>query len=125
MNRRWMWIVAALVLVIQSFPDRGLGAPAKKEEPLKIVAAQEPLRLDISQFTSGNDRVILENWAEFLLTRETSGKVVPGLATAWKVSPDGKRVDFTLRKGVKFHSGDLFYRQRCFIQLRAGKENEQ
>ena len=107
MIRKIMFLCFAVVLITGALPDFVRGAEAK-DEVLKIVAAQEPLTLDISQFGSGNDRVIVENWSEFLLGRETSGKVVPGLATAWKVSADGKRVDFTLRKGVKFHSGDLF-----------------
>jgi peptide/nickel transport system substrate-binding protein len=107
MTRKSLFFCAAMVLLIGAFPDFGHGAQAK-DEVLKIVAAQEPLTLDISQFGSGNDRVIIENWGEFLLSRETSGKVVPGLATTWKISADGKRMDFTLRKGVKFHSGDLF-----------------
>jgi peptide/nickel transport system substrate-binding protein len=34
------------------------------------------------------------------------GKLVPGLATAWKVDPkDGKKWLFTVGKGVKFHDG--------------------
>jgi peptide/nickel transport system substrate-binding protein len=31
----------------------------------------------------------------------------PGLAESWSVSPDGLVYDFVLRKGVRFHTGDL------------------
>ena len=37
------------------------------------------------------------------------GKLIPGLATEWKVDPkDNKVWRFTLRKGVKFHDGSDF-----------------
>jgi peptide/nickel transport system substrate-binding protein len=37
-----------------------------------------------------------------------STKIVPWLATSWKVSPDKRVYDFTLRKGVTFHDGTKF-----------------
>ena len=56
----------------------------------------------------GASAPIAENIAERLIGLTTDGKFIPGLATSWKISPDGKEIDFFLRKGVKFHNGDPF-----------------
>lgn len=37
-----------------------------------------------------------------------STKILPSLATGWKVSPDKTVYTFTLRRGVRFHDGTLF-----------------
>ncbi len=41
------------------------------------------------------------------LNRRTQ-QLEPELATAWKVSPDGRRIEFTLRPGIKFSDGTPF-----------------
>jgi peptide/nickel transport system substrate-binding protein len=46
------------------------------------------------------------NVMEYLIEATPDGKLVPGLAADWKVADDKMSVVFTLRKGVKFHSGD-------------------
>lgn len=59
------------------------------------------------QFTGHTIYDPLVAWESNIATRP--GKLVPGLATAWKVNPaDNKKWSFTLRKGVKFHDGSDF-----------------
>lgn len=43
-----------------------------------------------------------------LINRDYDGSFKPALAEKWDVSPDGKVYTFTLKKGVKFHSGKDF-----------------
>jgi len=43
-----------------------------------------------------------------LINRDYDGSFKPGLADKWDISPDGKVYTFTLKKGVKFHSGKDF-----------------
>jgi len=79
-----------------------------KKSPLKITVALpgEPDTLDptTTRF-SVTSAPIGNNIFERLVDLTPDGKFVPGIAS-WKVSPDGKIVEFTLRKGIKFHSGD-------------------
>lgn len=37
-----------------------------------------------------------------------SGKILPGLAERWEISPDGRTYTFFLRRDVRFHDGTMF-----------------
>ncbi len=52
------------------------------------------------------DRVVFSNIYEGLIKVDRNGQFIPGLATKWEVSPDGKIYTFNLRQGVKFHNGE-------------------
>jgi peptide/nickel transport system substrate-binding protein len=87
-------------------PSIILGAPRDAPKKLVIAYIMEPDTLDAtSSRLSMVSGPVFENMTERLVGLTPDGKLVPGLAS-WKVSPDGKVIDFTLRKGIKFHSGD-------------------
>jgi peptide/nickel transport system substrate-binding protein len=122
MSGKSIFLYVAIVLLIGPFPDFGHGAQAK-DEVLKIAVGSEILSPDHSLYASGADIIVVENWGEWLLNRATSGEFTPGLATSWKVSPDGKKIECTLRKGVRFHSGDLLTTKDVQFSFERGRKN--
>ena len=75
---------------------------------LTIAYNEEPKTSDMQMNT--DDYLIPLNVYDRLVECVTTGpgksSLVPGLATAWKVSANGKVYTFHLRKGVKFHNGE-------------------
>ena len=107
MSTRFTFVFLAMVLAMGlTFAQPGLAAPSPVQ--INIAVKGEVGSLDATYDSFGANGIVLQNIYEFLIDKETNGKLIPGLATSWTVSPDGKTIDFTLRKGVKFHSGDPF-----------------
>jgi len=76
-----------------------------------LVVAQgvEPPGLDPTIATSAAiPRVVYGNVLEGLVRIDRNGKIIPALASSYKISPDGKEYTFSLKKGVKFHDGKAF-----------------
>jgi peptide/nickel transport system substrate-binding protein len=104
MNGKRSLLLTAVLSILLWLPAHSNAAPANR---LLIAMGQEPTTMDPSACYVGSaDYQVSLNYAERLLSMSTSGQLKPGLATSWKMSSDGKVIDFTLRKGVKFHSGD-------------------
>ncbi|HEX2966373.1 MAG TPA: ABC transporter substrate-binding protein [Syntrophorhabdaceae bacterium] len=83
-------------------------APTPGIKRVIIAVPSEPDTLDLSNSKIGTAEAIGANITERLINITPDGKLVPGLAQSWKVSTDGKDIDYFLRKGVVFHSGDPF-----------------
>jgi peptide/nickel transport system substrate-binding protein len=120
-----IFVCFTLLFLILGLMEAANSAPPKKSS-LKITVAlpAEPDTLDptTTRF-SVTSAPIGNNIFERLVDLTTDGKFVPGIAS-WKVSPDGKIVEFILRKGVKFHSGDpLTTKDVEFSHNRALKNN--
>jgi peptide/nickel transport system substrate-binding protein len=74
---------------------------------LVIQRAGEIESLDPHQAFDKNNTEIINNVYDTLVTFEgNSTKLIPMLATDWKVSSDTKTIQLSLRKNVKFHSGN-------------------
>ena len=62
--------------------------------------------LDPSLVGGSTAPILLPQIFDYLTMLSPNNRIVPGLASSWKVSDDGKQWTFTLRKDVKFHNGD-------------------
>ena len=50
---------------------------------------------------------ILSLLGDALITMDAQGRAQPALAQSWQADPSGRRWQFTLRSGVKFHDGSV------------------
>lgn len=81
--------------------------PPKAQAPLVVIAPQNT-GLEPQLHGSGAQRVLTTNIYENLVKLAPDGKtILPSLAESWK-RVDNLTYEFSLRKGVKFHSGDPF-----------------
>lgn len=80
--------------------------PALGRDSLVVALEKSISNLD-AQVTSTGDS-ILYAWQVYdtLYGFDPTGNLVPRMASAVKVSPDGRSYTFTLRPGIRFHNGD-------------------
>jgi len=81
---------------------------ASAEKVLTIAYNEEPQTSDMQMTTSCYliPLNVYDRMVECVTTGPGKSALVPGLATKWEISKDGKVYTFHLRKGVKFHNGE-------------------
>lgn len=84
----------------------------QSQEPLKEVKTElnialsvDPDGLDPHRTTAASTFQITNNIYDTLVKVTPQGELVSGLGESFKISEDGMKVTFNLRKGVKFHNG--------------------
>lgn len=87
----------------------GTVAPTIAAEKGEIVIAQPVLRqqFDPTAMVATTDFLVQDMLYDGLFNLTEEG-ITPALAESWKISADGKHIDFKLREGVTFHNGDPF-----------------
>jgi peptide/nickel transport system substrate-binding protein len=80
----------------------------KRGGTLRAGLDSDPPNMDPHRSTAAVDRQVFQSLYDKLVDTDQNLAIVPMLATSWTISPDGKTVTFTLRRGVKFHDGTPF-----------------
>jgi oligopeptide transport system substrate-binding protein len=106
------YTAAALVLALF------VAAPAKAETVLREGNAAECGTLDPTRFQQTNEDHIIADLFEGLTTTEPGGRIGPGQAESWTVSPDGKVYTFTLRAGLEWSNGEPLTAEDFVYSLR-------
>src|SRR6185436_1061468 len=111
-RRRIAPVASALVAVIVAaglltqFATASI-ATSKSSGVLVIDCVLNSRLMDPQRENSSTSNIALHAMYDTLVTFKGTdySKVLPSLATTWKVSDDGKSVTFNLRKGVVFSDG--------------------
>lgn len=105
----------ALVLLALALSACGGAAPSapaasnpQSSSPITISLNADPPSLDPAFSSALVDRQVHNSIYDKLVDLDTNAKIVPMLATEWKISDDGLTYTFTLREGIKFHDGTDF-----------------
>jgi len=109
-HRRLFFAIGVLAIALTA-TGIGLagGSGSSAKDTLVFGAAADPTLLDPALVSDGESfRATAQIFEGLTTLKPGTLKVVPGLATKWKVSNGGKTFTFTLRKGVKFHDGTTF-----------------
>ncbi|WP_174874626.1 ABC transporter substrate-binding protein [Vogesella oryzae] len=85
-------------------------ATATYAKPLTVCTEASPEGFDVVRYnslttTNASADVIFNRLVDY---DARAGKVVPSLASSWKVADDGQAITFTLRPGVSFHKTAWF-----------------
>lgn len=98
----------SLLTVLGSVMLLGAALPTHAESVLKVGLGADPDMLDPHLARTYYGRFVFASLCDRLVDVDANLKVVPGLATAWTWSEDGKTLTMTLREGVTFHDGEKF-----------------
>jgi len=96
---------AAQPTVAPTTPPAAAAGQPKRGGVLKVGLQADPTSLDPQKTSLTALFHVTEHIYSLLVRLKPDLTVEPDLAEKWDISPDGKTYTFTLRQGVKFHSG--------------------
>lgn len=121
-------LIGALLLTSCTGTDSSPG-PTGDADPnatLTVRLSLEPSNLDIRRTSGASlEQALIDNVYQGLVTRDgdQDNAIVPALASARTVSPDGLTYTFTLREGVTFHDGSALTADDVVTSLQTAKDD--
>lgn len=110
MKRNWKGVVrSAVALVAFSLLAGvpGTGAAPMDGVELRVGSAKDIIALDPVRTNDADSQLVYNLIFDSLALIGPDGKVIPHLAERWTVSSDGLTYTYHLRRGVRFHNGDV------------------
>src|SRR5579864_3900644 len=92
----------------QTGPGQAAGKPAGSGGTVTFALENDVIDFDPMLSRAFVDRNAHYQIYDSLVRVDQTGKIIPWLAEKWDLSQDGKKMTFTLRKGVKYHDGSVF-----------------
>ncbi len=110
-------MVHQLKLSVAAFALMASAAWAQQTD-ITIGMGLEPPNLDpTGGAAAAIDEVVYANVFEGLTRFAPDGSVIPGLASSWEISEDGRTYTFTLRPNVTFHDGTAMTAEDAVFSL--------
>ena len=103
-----IWLIATAIVLLLAVPVTTHFVFQPEVRQIYVALEAEPITLDPFSAVDRISPVIQQVIFEGLLELGPQNTVLPKLATAFAVSPDGRSITFTLRPGVRFHDGSPF-----------------
>ena len=95
-------VLLLALLLLASCSGKGSSVPS---DEIRIGVAQDFDSLDPHHMTAAGTKEIMFNVYEGLVKPDSSGNIVPAVASGYSRSQDGKTYTFKIRDNVRFHNG--------------------
>jgi oligopeptide transport system substrate-binding protein len=122
MNRARLTLVALLgIFLLSAVVVWSVGPKGVRQATHAVLTrglTSDPESLDPHKARSVQANEVLRDIDEGLLSYSPGGELVPGVAAAWQVSPDGLTYTFTLRPDARWSNGDPVTADQFVFSLR-------
>ena len=105
MKKRFSLLLSLSLIVVLWGVELPASSAANKPIEFRWVSLMAIPNLDPTQMHSIPTYVVAQNLYDTLVFPDIEKGYIPWIAESWKISPDGKKYTFFLKKGVPFHDG--------------------